>query len=244
MTNSRRIALVTGGNKGIGLETGRQLAQKGMTVLLGARDAARGEAAAAALKADGLDVRFIQLNVTDDRSIAAAAARIEKEFGRLDVLVNNVGVSIGAVESMPSTAKMADIRATFEVNFFGLIAVTQAMLPLLKQSAAGRIVNLTSILGSLGEHRDPASPIYGKLYMAYNASKAALNMFTINLAHELRDTAIKVNAAHPGWVKTDLGGEAAPLDVAEGAFTSVYLATLPDNGPTGGFYHTTVHMRW
>jgi NAD(P)-dependent dehydrogenase (short-subunit alcohol dehydrogenase family) len=235
--SNKQIVLVTGGNKGIGLETGKQLAQKGMTVLLGARDAARGEAAAAALKKEGLEV-------TDDKSIAAAAAKIDKEFGRLDVLVNNAGVSIGAFESTPSTAKMADIRATFDVNFFGLIAVTQAMLPLLKKSAAGRIVNLTSILGSLGEHRDPASPIYGMLYMAYNASKAAVNMFTANLSHELRETKIKVNAAHPGWVKTDLGGEAAPLEVGEGAFTSVYLATLPDTGPNGGFFHQTVHMRW
>lgn len=242
--SSRQIALVTGANKGIGLETARQLAQKGMTVLLGARDSVRGESAAAALRKDGLDVRFLQLDVTDESSIRDAAARIESELGRLDVMVNNAGVSIGAVESTPSTAKMADIRATFDVNFFGMIAATQAMLPLLRKSAAGRIVNLTSILGSLGEHSDPNSPIHGKLYMAYNASKAAVNMFTVNLAHELRGTKIKVNAAHPGWVKTDLGGEAAPLEVGEGAFTGIYLATLPDNGPSGGFYHQTVHMRW
>jgi NAD(P)-dependent dehydrogenase (short-subunit alcohol dehydrogenase family) len=242
--SKKQIALVTGGNKGIGLETVKQLARQGMTALLGARDASRGEAAASALRKEGLDVRFIQLEVTDEVSIAAAAAKIQQEFGRLDVLVNNAGVSIGAVESSPSTAKMADIRATFDVNFFGLIAVTQAMVPLMKKSEAGRIVNLTSILGSLGEHRDPASPIYGMLYMAYNASKAAVNMFTANLAHELRETKIKVNAAHPGWVKTDMGGEAAPLETPEGAWTSVYLATLPAEGPSGGFYHKTVHMRW
>ncbi len=240
--SSKRIALITGANKGIGLETVRQLAQAGMTALIGAREAARGEAAAAQLKKEGLDVRFIQLDVTDEASIASAAAKIEKDFGKLDVLVNNAG--IGAPESLPSTAKMADIRAVFDVNVFGLIAVTQAMLPLMKKSEAGRIVNLTSILGSIGEHRDPASPIYGMLYMAYNASKAALNMFTANLSHELRETKIKVNAAHPGWVKTDLGGEAAPLETPEGAWTSVYLATLPAEGPSGGFYHKTVHMRW
>ncbi len=238
------IALVTGANKGIGLETVKQLARKGMTVLLGARDASRGEAAAAGLKKEGLDVRYVQLEVTDERSIAAAAAKIDKEFGRLDVLVNNAGVAEGAWGSTPSTTKMSDLRTTFEVNFFGMVAVTQAMLPLVKKSTAGRIVNLTSILGSVAEHRDTNSPIYGMLSMAYNASKSAVNMFTANLAHELRETKIKVNAAHPGWVKTDMGGENAPLDVTQGAWTSVYLATLPETGPSGGFYHQTVHMRW
>jgi len=242
--NSQRIALVTGANKGIGLETARQLAAKGMTVLVGARDAARGEAAANGLKKNKLDARFIQLDVTDQASVAAAAAKIGNEFSRLDVLVNNAGIAEEGWESVPSTTKVADLRATFEVNFFGLVGVTQTMLPLLRKSAAGRIVNLTSILGSVSEHRDPASPIYGMLSLGYNASKSAVNMFTANLAHELRETKIKVNAAHPGWVKTDMGGEGAPLNVEQGAWTSVYLATLPETGPSGGFYHQTVHMRW
>lgn len=238
----KQIALVTGANKGIGIETARQLAKKGMTVLMGSRDDSRGLAAAAKLKKAGLDAHFIQLDVTDEASVAASAKQIKKDFGRLDVLVNNA--AIGAPSPKPSAAKLADLRESFDVNFFGLIAVTQAMLPLLKKSEAGRIVNLTSILGSLSEHADPHSPIHGKLNVAYNASKAAVNMFTVNLAHELRKTKIKVNAAHPGWVKTDMGGQEAPLELEEGAWTSVYLATLPADGPTGGYFHKTVHMRW
>jgi NAD(P)-dependent dehydrogenase (short-subunit alcohol dehydrogenase family) len=243
MKHTGKVALVTGAAQGIGLACAARLLAEGARVVVLDRDGPAAQAAAARLGNGAMAVTADLAGLTPDTArdiVAQVAAR----FGRLDVLVNNAGVSIGAVESSPSTAKMADIRATFDVNFFGLIAVTQAMVPLMKKSEAGRIVNLTSILGSLGEHRDPASPIYGMLYMAYNASKAAVNMFTANLAHELRETKIKVNAAHPGWVKTDMGGEAAPLETPEGAWTSVYLATLPAEGPSGGFYHKTVHMRW
>ena len=243
-SSSAIIALITGANKGIGLETARQLGKQGITVLLGSRDSTRGQAAAAALKGEGIAAQHLPLEVTDAESIAAAAAQIEKEFGRLDILVNNAGVLDYGAEATPSTVTMAALRRTFDVNFFGLVAVTQAMLPLIRKAPAGRIVNLTSILASLAEHADANSPIYNSKFLAYDASKAAVNMFTNHLAHELRDTAIKVNAAHPGWVQTDMGGPDAPMPVEEGAKTSVTLATLPENGPSGGFYHLGVHMRW
>jgi NAD(P)-dependent dehydrogenase (short-subunit alcohol dehydrogenase family) len=239
-----KVVLITGANKGIGLETGRQLGRLGMTVLLGSRDEARGAVAAESLRKEGLDARAIALEVTDDASIRDAAAMIEREFGRLDVLVNNAGVFAEPWDSTPTKLTLKDLRRTFDVNFFGMVAVTQTLLPLIRKGDAGRIVNLTSILGSLGEHRDPNSGVFGMLTLGYNASKAAVNMFTIQLAHELRETNIKVNAAHPGWVKTDMGGPQAPLEVIEGAKTSVWLATLPADGPTGGFYHLQVHMRW
>lgn len=244
MSAITKIALVTGANKGIGLETARQLGKKGITVIIGARDASRGAAAAAGLKGEGIDACFVQLDVTDQASIAAAAALIDKDFGRLDILVNNAGLLNYAGEATPSTVPMATLRETFDLNFFGLVAVTQAMLPLIRKSPAGRIVNLTSILASLSEHADPNSPIFNSKFIAYDASKASVNMFTNHLAHELRDTPVKVNAAHPGWVKTDMGGPDAPMEIVDGAKTSVMLATLPENGPSGGFFHMGVHMRW
>lgn len=242
--SASKIALITGANKGIGLETARQLGRLGMTVLLGSRDAARGNTAAESLRKEGIDVRAITLEVTDNATVRDAAAAIERDFGRLDVLVNNAGVFVESYDSTVTKLAEKDLRRTFDVNFFGMVAVTQALLPLIRKSDAGRIVNLTSILGSLGEHRDPNSGVFGMLTLAYNASKAAVNMFTVQLAHELRETTIKVNAAHPGWVKTDMGGPQAPLEVIDGAKTSVWLATLPADGPTGGFYHMQVHMRW
>lgn len=244
MSTLTKVALITGANKGIGLETARQLGKQGITVIIGARDASRGAAAAAGLKSEGIDARVVQLDVTDRASISAAAQHIEKEFGRLDILINNAGMLNYAGEATPSTVPMATLRETFDLNFFGLIDVTQALLPLIRKSPAGRIVNLTSILASLSEHADPNSPIFNSKFIAYDASKASVNMFTNHLAHELRDTPVKVNAAHPGWVKTDMGGPDAPMEIADGAKTSVMLATLPDDGPSGGFFHMGVHMRW
>lgn len=244
MSTPSKIALITGANKGIGFETARQLGKQGITVLIGARDADRGTAAAAKLKGEGIDAHFIQLDVTSLDTIMTAAKSIEKDFGRLDILVNNAGLLDYAAEATPSTVTTETLRRTFDLNFFGLVEVTQAMLPLIRLSPAGRIVNLTSILASLAEHADKNSPIYPAKFLAYDASKASVNMFTNHLAHELRDTPIKVNAAHPGWVKTDMGGAEAPMEIVDGAKTSVMLATLPDNGPSGGFYHMGVHMRW
>lgn len=239
-----KIALITGANKGIGLETARQLGKEGITVLIGARDAARGQQAVQSLKKEGIDARFQSIDVGDERSIKAAAGAVERDFGRLDILVNNAGVAFYSADGPGSQVSTETLRKIFDINFFGLIATTQAFLPLLKKSDAGRIVNLSSILGSLAEHADPNSPIYPMKVVAYDASKAAVNMFTNHLAHELKGTAIKVNAAHPGWVKTDLGGPEAPMETVDGAKTSVWLATLPSDGPTGGFYHMRTHLRW
>jgi NAD(P)-dependent dehydrogenase (short-subunit alcohol dehydrogenase family) len=245
MTNAdTRIALITGGNKGIGLETARQLGRQGIAIIIGARDEARGRAAAESLRTAKLDARAVALDVTDGESIRRAAQSVERDFGRLDILINNAGLIHRDADGPGSAVRQDVLRSTFDANFFGLVAVTQAFLPLLRKSPAGRIVNLTSILGSLAEHSDPHSPIYHAKYLAYDASKAAVNMFTNHLAYELRDSKIKVNAAHPGWVKTDMGGPEAPMDIVDGAKTSVMLATLPETGPTGGFFHMGVHMRW
>ncbi|MGE3107592.1 MAG: SDR family oxidoreductase [Phycisphaerales bacterium] len=239
-----RIALITGANKGIGLETARQLGRLGITVLIGSRDQKRGAASVESLKNEKIDAHLVQLEVTDAGSIARAAAEIDTTFGRLDILINNAAVQLGPVDAQASNTPMKTLRETFETNFFGLVAVTQAMLPLVRKSQAGRIVNLTSILGSLAEHADPNSPIFHVKYLGYDTSKAAVNMYTNHLAYELRETKIKVNAAHPGWVKTDMGGPGAQLELEDGAKTSVWLATLGEDGPSGGYYHTTVHMRW
>lgn len=239
-----RIALITGANKGIGLETARQLGRLGITVLIGARDEARGRAAAESLRAEKLDARAVALDVSDGESIRRAAAVVERDFGRLDILINNAGMIHRDADGPGSAVSQEVLRSTFDANFFGLVAVTQTFLPLLRKSAAGRIVNLTSILGSLAEHSDPHSPIYHAKYLAYDTSKAAVNMLTNHLAYELRESGIKVNAAHPGWVQTDMGGPDAPMNIVDGAKTSVMLATLPDSGPTGGYFHMGVHMRW
>jgi NAD(P)-dependent dehydrogenase (short-subunit alcohol dehydrogenase family) len=241
---SKTIALVTGANKGIGFETARQLAAEGITALLGARDKKRGLEAAEALKKEGLDVQFLQLDVNDPASQDSAAKFIADKFGKLDILINNAGALRDfGVPASKGTAEQW--RETFETNLFSLISLTQKLLPLIKKSDAGRIVNLSSILGSLtfnSATNSDSGPMSATT--AYHASKAALNMFTVHLANELKDTPIKVNAAHPGWVKTDMGGEAAPLSVEEGAKTSIWLATLPKDGPTGGFFHNGETLPW
>jgi NAD(P)-dependent dehydrogenase (short-subunit alcohol dehydrogenase family) len=241
-----KVALITGANKGLGLETGRQLGKLGYTVLLGSRDALKGEVAARVLREEGLSVKVVKLDVGKQTDIDSAAAMIEAEFGKLDVLVNNAGVMIekGWTKNTTSETTVENLRATFETNLFAVWAVTKAMLPLLKQSEAGRIVNVSSILGSVSLQATKGSPTYSTKLFAYNASKAALNVLTISLAHELRGTKIKVNSAHPGWVKTDLGGSAAPMNVADGAKTEVDLATLGEDGPTGGFFHAGKEIAW
>lgn len=238
-----KIALVTGANKGIGRETARQLGKLGMTVLVGARDAGRGERAAAELKAEGIDARFVELDVADAETIRAAAARIEKEFGRLDVLVNNAGVFI---ENMtpPSQVSLDLVRETYEINFFGVAAVIQTMLPLVRKSAAGRIVNLSSGLGSLAMKDGPNAPYSGFNLLGYNTSKTALNALTQAFANELRDTPIKVNAADPGYVATDLNNHSGPRTVEQGAIAPVRLATLEADGPTGGYFNEDGPVPW
>ena len=245
MASAKRIALVTGANKGLGFEMARQLGQAGVSVLLAARDPQKGEAAAAKLRGEGLDAQFLKLDVTDNGDRAAASAFLQEKFGRLDILINNAGVAAEALGSGRASTTTEDaIRRTFDTNFFAPVALTQALLPLLKKSAAGRIVNMSSILGSQTLHADAKSPIYDFKSLSYDASKAALNSFTIHLAYELKDTTIKVNSAHPGWVKTDMGTDAAPMEIPEGAKTGVALALLGDDGPTGGFFHLGKTVPW
>jgi NAD(P)-dependent dehydrogenase (short-subunit alcohol dehydrogenase family) len=247
MSNDKKIALVTGANKGIGLETARQLGKLGITVLLGARDLSKGEAAAAKLKAEDLDVQAVKLEVTDAADRAAVADFIAKKFGHLDILINNAGVSStegGWGVNTTSIASQNELKRVFDTNFFSVVALTQILLPLIKKSAAGRIVNLSSILGSQTLHATPDSPIYDFKNFSYDSSKTALNAFTIHLAHELKDTPIKVNSAHPGWVKTDMGTDAAPMEIPDGAKTSVRLATLGADGPTGGYFHMEDTLPW
>ena len=237
----KKVALVTGANKGIGLETARQLARAGYKVLAAARDPAKGGQTVAQLKAEGLDVEFIPLDVGDDAQRRAAARHIGDTYGRLDVLVNNAGVSTESGHKV-STVPLELVRRAFETNLFSLVAVTQAMLPLIRKSPAGRIVNLSSILGSLETNATQDMGDFASV--GYNGSKAAVNMYTILLAKELAGTLIKVNAAHPGWVKTDMGGPGAPLELEEGARTGVALATLGPDGPTGGFFHAGERLPW
>jgi NAD(P)-dependent dehydrogenase (short-subunit alcohol dehydrogenase family) len=247
---SGKVAFITGANKGIGLETARGLGKLGLAVVLGSRDEARGQAAADQLRSEGIErVEAVRFDVTRPEDHQAIARHLEGSYGRLDVLVNNAGVQMeeadfGSSFNTTSTVAPEILRRTFEANFFAAVALTQALLPLLRKAPAGRIVNLSSVLGSLALHSDPSSGIYDKKAFAYDASKTALNAFTVHLAQELRGTKIKVNSAHPGWVQTDMGGASAPLAPSEGGKTSVRLATLPDDGPTGGFFHLGEPLPW
>ena len=242
--STKKIALITGANKGIGLETARQLGKQGITVLAGARDEAKANQAAAELRKEGLDVHGIVIDVNDEGSIQKVFSRIERDYGRLDILVNNAGVMLDDQKKKPSEQSIDVWRGTFETNLFGLIATTQALLPLLRKSAAGRIVNLSSILGSITLHATPGSPIYDSKQPAYDVSKSAVNAYTVHLAWELKDTPIKVNAAHPGWVKTEMGGDGATMEIQDGAKTSVALATLGADGPNGGYLHMGETLPW
>jgi len=242
-TLSSRIALITGANKGIGLEIARQLGRSGATVLLGARTATLGEAAAAGLRAEGIDVRYLPIELTSAESIASAAATISDAYGRLDVLVNNAGITDQA-DGPPSSCSMNSVRRIFDTNFFGSLAVTQAMLPLLRTSGSGRIVNVSSGLGSLTHNADPSWQYARVKLLGYNASKTALNMLTVQLAAELRDTGIKVNAADPGYTATDLNGHRGTQTIPQGAAAAVRLALLGDDGPTEGFFSAGRSEPW
>lgn len=241
-----KVALITGANKGLGLEMSRQLAQHGLTVLIAARNLQAAEEAATTLRNEGLQAEVIALDINDSAQIQAAVQAIGDKFGSLDVLINNAGVMLDGEWSISNASSVSIdiIRKTFDTNFFALVELTQALLPLILKSQSGRIVNMASIEGSLTLHAEPNSPIYDAKPFAYNASKAAVNSFTIHLAHELRNTPVKVNSAHPGWVKTELGGEGAMMDITEGAKTGVQLATLPDEGSSGGFFHLGQPVPW
>ncbi len=233
-----KTALITGANKGLGLETARQLARDyNFTVYLACRDQPRGKAAETQLQSEGLDAHFIQLDVTDAASITAAAAQL----GELDVLVNNAGIMLEhdfKVGGVPSE----NWQQTFAVNFFGAIDVTNAFLPLLEQSEAPRIVNLSAILGSFTEISKPQMKQW--IRASYSASKAALNAYTIALAQEHAGTKWKINAAHPGWAKTDMGGPQALMTAEKATKTVIQLATLGEDGPNGGFFHVGKAMSW
>jgi NAD(P)-dependent dehydrogenase (short-subunit alcohol dehydrogenase family) len=244
---NKKIALVTGANRGIGLETARQLAGRGIKVLLGARNEEKGRAAESKLRGEGLDVEFVLLDVDDHSTHDAAADFVEQKYGRLDILINNAGVSLDQTDNggfVPASRTPQEIlRKTFDTNFFNTVAVTQRFLPLVKKSDSGRIVFLSSMLGSLDLHNDPNSPIYNFKVPAYDISKTALNGYAVHLAHELKDTPIKVNVAHPGSVLTDMNAN-GELPVEEGAKTPVELATLPPDGYTGKFVYLGQHLPW
>jgi NAD(P)-dependent dehydrogenase (short-subunit alcohol dehydrogenase family) len=227
------IALITGANKGIGFETARLLAERGATVLLGARDEALGQQAAQRLRDAGTDVQFVRLNVTDGDSIARAADLIEREYGKLDTLINNAGIARGDGKGLPSETRLETLRAVYETNVFGVVAVINAMLPLLRRAPAARIVNVSSELGSITSMTDPNSPMWPMASVPYPSSKTALNMITAMYAKELRDTPIKVNAANPGYCATDLNHHSGFRTAEQGAEISVHLATLPADGPSG-----------
>lgn len=239
----KRQALVTGANKGIGLAIARGLAQAGMTVWLGARDRVRGEAAVQRLQAEGLDVRLLEIDVADDDSVRRAAEAVGSEIEALDVLVNNAGIIIDPA-APPSQARMADVKATHEVNLFGPIRVTQAFIPLLKAAGQARVVMMGSGVGSLTLITDPAS-IYSTVnLLAYTSSKVALNAVTVSFAKELAPFGIQVNAVEPGHVQTDLNDNTGVLTPEEGAATAVRMALAGQDGPTGGFFGSHGRQPW
>ncbi|MCI0524152.1 MAG: SDR family oxidoreductase [Acidobacteria bacterium] len=237
--HTNKVALITGANKGLGFEIARQLGQQGVTVVLGARDSTRGNEAAGKLKAEGIDAHAVKLEVTNDADVAALPAFFESKFGRLDILVNNAGVMLDWGVITRDT-----FRQTYETNVFAPYFITEALLPLLKASPSGRIVNHSSSMGSMAVMSDSNGFPPESVTPAYCSSKAALNMLTVAMARRLEGANVKVNSADPGWVKTDMGTDQAPLEVVDGAKTAVSLALLPDDGPTGGYFHLGETLPW
>jgi NAD(P)-dependent dehydrogenase (short-subunit alcohol dehydrogenase family) len=239
MANGKKVALVTGSNRGIGFETARQLGQQGVTVIVSARTEREAVEAADRLRGEGIEADAIVLDVTKAADRAATAKFIESHYGKLDILVNNGGVGPvdGLIGLRASASTEEELLSMFNTNLFSLVALTHELLPLLKKSESGRIVNLSSILGSLTLQAMDPSPIAPLRKFAYNASKAAVNVFTIHLAVELKDTNIKVNSVHPGWVKSALGSDAAPMSVPDGAKTTVAVALWGADSPSGRFIH-------
>jgi NAD(P)-dependent dehydrogenase (short-subunit alcohol dehydrogenase family) len=235
--DKNKVALITGANKGLGLEIAKQLAEQGYTILLGARED-KAQAPASELSKKGHNVIPVRLDVTSQQDIANAAAMIADKFGKLDALINNAGI----MNERDGETTAEKLREIYETNVIGAFELTRHLLPLLKKSDAGRIVNQSSILGSIETVSTGGAA--GWLNPGYCSSKAAMNMLTAVLAQQLKDTKIKVNAAHPGWVKTDMGGQNAQLDVAEGAKTAVELAMLGNDGPSGAFQHLGKTLPW
>ena len=231
-----KVALITGANKGIGLEIARQLGKQGIIVVIGSRDSQRGQAAADTLKAGGIDAHTIKLEVTDAADREAALTFLQETFGRLDILVNNAGVLLDAEGLTPEV-----LARTYDANVTAPYFLTETLLPLLKAAPSARVVHQSSILGSLATHAAGLPPEW--MLPAYSSSKAALNMLGVIQAMQLKDTRVKVNIAHPGSVKTDMN-PSGDLSLEEGAKTAVTLATLPDGGPTGGFFHRGEPLPW
>ena len=245
-----KVALVTGGARGLGLEIVRQLAALGAYVIIAARDKTKADAAAAELRSEHYAVSAIKLDVTHEADRQAAFQAIKNAHGKLDILINNAGILLDSVDGgtpaarQPSEALPEMVRDTFEANFFAPVFLTQTLLPLIRQSDAGRIVNVSSIRGSLTHLSDPNSPVYPIRALGYDTSKAALNAFTILIAEELRGTPVKINAVHPGWLRTSMGGQQASMSVEDGARTVVKYATLAADGPTGGFFFDDERLPW
>ncbi|WP_296249145.1 SDR family oxidoreductase [Pseudomonas sp. UBA4194] len=239
----KRQALVTGANKGIGLAIAKGLAEAGFFVWIGARDSSRGEQAVAQLRDDGLDASLLELDVADEDSVYRAAAMLSEQVAALDVLINNAGIAID-MSKAPSEVRMQDMKAVYEVNLFGPVRVTQAFLPLLKKADQGRIVMMSSGVGSLALITDPTS-IYSTVnFLDYTSSKVALNAVTVSFAKELEPLGIKVNAVEPGHVRTDLNGNSGVLTPEEGAATALKMALLGSDGPTGGFFGSHGRQPW
>jgi NAD(P)-dependent dehydrogenase (short-subunit alcohol dehydrogenase family) len=245
VSDTQKVALITGANKGIGFEIARQLGLKGPIVLLGVRDQTRGDEAARRLQTEGIETSTVHLDVTDQATINQATSFIDKTYGKLDILVNNAGISLREGRVPPSELDVEVFRKTYETNVFGVFAVTKAMLPLLRRSEAGRIVNLSSPVGSLTLNSDPQS-FYFQMppLLAYCSSKTAVNAITVFFANELRQTNIKVNAVSPGYVATDLNDHSGFLTPEQGVTLPVKFATLPADGPTGGFFEGDGAVPW
>lgn len=241
-----KVAFISGANRGIGFETSRQLAQTGVKVILGSRDLDKGKDALEKLKLNGIEADLVKYDAFDPNAPQKVFDHVSNKYGKLDILINNAGVLLtgNLFVTNSSTVSDKDIKDTFQTNLFSVIALTQKLLPLIKKSDAGRIVNVSTILSSLTLHSAKDSPISPAKEFAYNASKTALNAFTIHLANELKDTNIKVNSGHPGWVKTELGGPNAPIEVEDSYKTSLRLATLDDDGPSGGLFHEEEILPW
>ena len=245
-----KVALVTGGARGLGLEISRQLAALGAHVIMGARDGVKAQTAVGMLREQGFEASALQLDVTSEDDRKAAYTSIEQAHHKLDILVNNAAILLDSLDGgtpatrQPSEALPEVVRETFEANFFAPVFLTQTLLPLLKRSEAPRVVNVSSIRGSLAHLSDPASPVYPIRALGYDTSKAALNAFTILIAEELRGTSIKINAIHPGWLRTTMGGDRADMSAEDGAPIVVQYATLNEDGPTGGFFFFDERLPW
>ena len=249
MSNTQKTALITGANRGLGLETARQLAEINIRVIVTARNEQLLQKIKEQFEQEGIQANFLKLDVTRVTEIKEAANYIARSYGSLDILINNAGISLEKSDSYQvnntDDVPIDIIKQVYETNVFGLISVTQTMLPLLMKSTGGRIVNLSSELGSITLHADQVSPVFGLKKFAYNSSKTVVNQFTVHLAEKYRPLNLKINSVSPGWVKTDMGTQYAPVEVSEGARIIVRAAILPDDGPSGCFFtHDMKPVAW